>query len=135
MDLLSVDTDYADYWILEKILSSGRYKPKLVVHETNGKRACISVAKSDELHNWDGATEYSGASSCAYQCLAKRFNYTMVYCEVRGVNCFWMRDDLLVSLLNVKDANVIKSRFTPEFVYPHKLVDHLSKFDWTEIKC
>ena len=136
MDILSVDTDFADYWILESILKSGIYKPKIVVHETNAKRACISVAKLDELHNWDGTTEYSGASVCAYQCMAKRFNYTMVYCESRGVNCFWLREDLLVKNLAITiGASQVKNLFTPEFLYPHAFAEHSSQFDWTEIKC
>ena len=136
MDILSVDTDFADYWILESILKSGIYKPKIVVHETNSKRACISVAKLDYLHKWDGTNEYSGASTCAYQCLAKRFNYTMVYCEIRGVNCFWLRDDILVKNLGITiGASQVKNLFTPEFLYQKPFTDHLSKFDWTEIKC
>ena len=34
LDIFSEDTDYADYWIVEKVLQSG-YRPKIVVHEIN----------------------------------------------------------------------------------------------------
>ena len=33
VDLLSEDTDYADYWIIEKILT--KYQPKVLIHEVN----------------------------------------------------------------------------------------------------
>ena len=34
LDIFSEDTDYADYWIVEKVMLNG-YRPKIVVHEIN----------------------------------------------------------------------------------------------------
>ncbi len=52
IDLLSEDTDYADYWI-EKILT--KYHPKVVVHEINQQlpEFCVTVPKPDDLIFWD----------------------------------------------------------------------------------
>jgi hypothetical protein len=53
IDLLSEDTDYADYWIIEKILT--KYQPKVVVHEINQQlpEFCVTVPKPDNLIFWD----------------------------------------------------------------------------------
>ena len=136
LDVLSVDTDFADYWILESILISGKYAPKIVVHEANGKRACVSVAKParGEIRHWDGASEYSGASVCAYQCLAQRFGYTMVYCESKGVNCFWLRDDMIGTKAGM-DVALVKSVLTEQFLYPFGLTEHSNQYKWTELSC
>ena len=108
IDLLSEDTDYADYWIVEKILT--KYKPKVLVHEVNQQPPdkCVVVAKSDELIFWDWSNHHGG-SVCAFYCLAKTFDYTMVYCESAGVNCFWIRNDLIEKYLgfNPKSAQTI----------------------------
>jgi hypothetical protein len=135
LDILSEDTDYADYWILEKILT--KYRPKIVVHEINQQPAnlCVSVVKPVNLTFWRDSNEYHGASVCAFRCLANRFNYTMIYCEKSGVNCFWMRDDLLRTLTGF-DVNLAKAIFTPEFLwirpgFKYKVTNDL----WENIIC
>ena len=79
VDILSEDTDYADYWIVEQVLTE--YKPKLIVHEVNGQPAdmCVTVPRPDvdELVFWD-SSNYHGGSVCAFHCLAKNNGYTMV---------------------------------------------------------
>jgi hypothetical protein len=114
LDLLSVDTDYADYWIMESIFT--KYKPKVIVHEVNQQKTCVTVAKPAALFVWEGHDEYCGASVCAFQCLAKKFGYTMVYCESAGVNCFMIRDDLLKNVLKV-DLNFVRQILNPTFLY------------------
>ena len=44
-DLFSEDTDYADYWIVKKVISL--YRPKLVIHEVNQNppHMCVTVPK------------------------------------------------------------------------------------------
>jgi hypothetical protein len=133
LDLLSVDTDYADYWIMESIFT--KYKPKVVVHEVNQQTKCVTVSKSDKLIVWKGHDEYSGASVCAFYCLAKRFGYTMVYCESYGVNCFMIRDDLLEDALQI-DVSFVKKILTPKFLYRRLRFSYEpSKEHWTTIEC
>ena len=45
VDVFSEDTDYADYWIVEKVVSS--YRPKIVIHEVNQMppEFCVTVPK------------------------------------------------------------------------------------------
>jgi hypothetical protein len=114
IDLLSVDTDYADYWILESILT--KHKPKVVVFEVNQQTICVTVPKPTKLIFWQNAENYIGGSVCAYHCMGKRFGYTLVYCESAGVNCFMIRDDLLRKALNV-DLNLMKSVLNPNFLF------------------
>lgn len=84
LDIFSEDTDYGDYWIVEKVLTSNMYRPKIVIHEINQQTACVTVPKPDSLVFWDGS-EYHGGSVCAFRCLAMSVGYTMVYCERAGV--------------------------------------------------
>ncbi len=53
LDLFSEDTDYGDFWIVEKVLE--KYKPKIVVHEINQQKppACVTVQKPDRLIYFD----------------------------------------------------------------------------------
>lgn len=96
IDILSIDTDFADYWTLEKLLSA-QIRPRVIVHEVNREPPdqCVSTIKLAGLAYWDNVSTYFGASVCAYYCLARQFDYSMVYCEKAGVNCFWVRNDLL----------------------------------------
>ena len=133
--MLSLDTDFADYWILEKILL--KYKPRLIVHEINQQppNVCVSVLKPLSLTLWEWKSEYSGASVCAYQCLAKRFGYVMIYCETAGVNCFWMRNDVLYDLFKIRN-DLFRKILTPSFLW-HKpsFAYHPTKNDWHHVKC
>ena len=73
LDLFSEDTDYADYWIVEKVLT--KYHPKIVIHEVNQQppNLCVTVEKPkpNKIIYWDG-TNYHGGSVCAFYCLAKK---------------------------------------------------------------
>ena len=83
LEIFSEDTDYADYWIVEKVLT--KYRPKIVIHEVNQQRQCVTVPKPQTLTFWVHQTNYHGASVCAFRCLAIENDYTMVYCESAGV--------------------------------------------------
>ena len=133
-DLLSEDTDYADFWILEKILT--RHKPKLIIHEVNAQppNMCVTVKKPLKVFFWQRG-DYHGGSVCAFYCLAKCNAYTMVYCESEGVNCFWVRNDLLESYLKVS-AEFVQSILTPAYLYntPKSTYEPTSNV-WHEVKC
>ena len=62
---------------------------------------CIVVPKSENLIYWDGSN-YPGGSVCAFYCLAKINDYSTVYCETAGVNCFCIRKDLIENNLSLK---------------------------------
>lgn len=107
IDLLSIDIDSNDLWVWNAL--SDEYKPRLVVIEYNAKvppTEAKTVVYDPDLV-WDGS-DYVGASLKALWYVAKKKGYSLVYCENRGVNAFFVRDDLL------NDQIIVK---TPEEAY------------------
>jgi len=92
-DLLVVDIDGNDYWVLQRILSS--YRPRVLVCEYNARWASQIdwVMPYDPGHVWDGSAYY-GASLAALLSLGEKHGYKLVCCESRGVNAFFVRADL-----------------------------------------
>ena len=134
IDLLSEDTDYADYWIIETILT--KYKPKVIIHEVNQQTPdmCVVVLKSDEIIYWD-LSIYHGGSVCAFYCLAKHFHYSMIYCESTGVNCFWIRNDLIQNNLGM-NVSLLQSILNPQFLYKRfPVVFKNSSKEWFRVEC
>jgi hypothetical protein len=103
-DLLSVDIDSNNYWVWKSIEG---YSPRVVLIEYN---ACIPVNESKTIRYdpnavWDH-TDYFGTSLLALSKLGKLKGYTLVACDNRGVNAFFIRDDLLddhFSIKNIED--------------------------------
>ena len=54
-----------------------------------------AVAEGVTERGWDGHTDFFGASLPALVALAAAKGYTAVHCESHGVNCFFVRNDLL----------------------------------------
>ena len=134
VDFLSEDTDYADYWIVQRVLT--KYKPKVLIHEINQQKPdkCVTVMKSDELIIWDGSN-YHGASVCAFYCLAKENGYSVVYCESAGVNCFWIRNDLITKYLNL-NVKILQKILNPNFL--HKIPNFVypsTSNAWHHVNC
>jgi len=114
LDVLSIDVDMFDWWILARILRDSNYRPKIIVAETN-PTICMNhnrwsprtdfyavnslplTVTHPTLTNqsvWD-LSRYSGANPLAFQRLGGFFGYDMVYCESCGVNCFLVLRSLL----------------------------------------
>ena len=96
-DLLSVDTDSYDFFMLEAILEAG-YQPRVIIIEYNANfeiteaRSIMPPKKGETWKRWD-ATTYQGLSLLAVQYLFNRFSYSLVYCN--KVNCIGVQDGLL----------------------------------------
>ena len=92
LDLLSIDIDSYDYWVLESALRS--CNPRVISVEYNGQFApplAITVPNGAPI----GGSFY-GASLCAFEkLLADR--YCLVGCTPNGVNAFFVRKDLDLS--------------------------------------
>ncbi|GAC1388522.1 MAG: hypothetical protein NVSMB31_02650 [Vulcanimicrobiaceae bacterium] len=92
-DLLSIDIDGNDYWIWESLYV---YHPRVVVIEYNATRPPPErwVISYNASHRWneDG---YMGASLSSLQALGKRLGYALVGTDEKGVNAFFIRNDLL----------------------------------------
>jgi hypothetical protein len=93
-DLLVIDIDGNDYWILRRILSA--YRPRVLVMEYNSRWTPPQewVMPYNTKYLWDGSA-YFGASLASLMKLANSFDYTLVGCDSSGVNAFFVRSDLV----------------------------------------
>jgi hypothetical protein len=92
IDCISIDVDGNDYWIWKAMTS----RPRLVIIEYNAKfRPPLKwVMSYNEHHRWDGS-DYHGASLQSLADLGREKGYTLVGCNLAGVNAFFVRDDLV----------------------------------------
>jgi hypothetical protein len=92
IDLLSIDIDSCDYWLLEAVeVCSAR----VLIMEYN---ALFGASRAVTLPNApppaDRPKGYFGASLAALEKLARKKGYRLVFCEEAGVNAFFVRNDL-----------------------------------------
>lgn len=92
VDLLSIDLDGNDYYILEAIRC---IRPRVVVAEYNAKFPpdVRWVMEYNEAHRWD-STDYFGSSLKALEELLSGRGYALVGCNLLGSNAFFVRADL-----------------------------------------
>ena len=92
VDLLSIDIDSYDYWVLEALTGT---TPRILVLEYNalfGPERRVTIPLEQPL---DGTPKgYNGASLAALTDLASRKGYRLVACEQAGVNAFFLRHDV-----------------------------------------
>eukprot|EP01060_Flectonema_neradi_P012574 TRINITY_DN19358_c0_g1_i1.p1 TRINITY_DN19358_c0_g1~~TRINITY_DN19358_c0_g1_i1.p1 ORF type:complete len:474 (+),score=94.08 TRINITY_DN19358_c0_g1_i1:105-1424(+) len=120
MDLLSVDTDCFDFWILRSILDAG-YRPRVIIVEVNAKWATdvsLVIPPSDQVPGMAvggrcGFTDWFGSSVAAYHKMAECYGYQMIYCDRSGVNCFMVRNDIL----NFANPENAKKMLRPENIW------------------
>lgn len=90
-DLLSVDINGNDYWLLEKILM--KYQPRVMVLETNqfiSPKIAASVVYNPNIY-WDVNDRYFGASVKAFSRLGAKYDYTIV--GMHDQNIFLVKSD------------------------------------------
>ena len=99
-DLLSIDIDFNDYWVWKAIQD---YQPRAVVIEYNSSVPPTEskVIEYDPHGQWD-RTNYFGASLLAMVKLGRLKGYTLVGCNRRGVNAFFVKNDLADGHFKVK---------------------------------
>ncbi len=90
-DLLSIDLDGSDIWVLGALLES--YKPRVIVAEFN---PAIPIGESKAMkynpnHSW-GNDDYYGASFEAFKVLGVNYGYRIV--NNNGLNLFMVRSDI-----------------------------------------
>jgi hypothetical protein len=97
-DLLSIDLDGNDYWILEQILKE--YNPKLIVAEFNAAFTDSRTIKYDSEFSW-GGDDYFGFTLEAGEKLAKNNGYNLV-CQNADMNIFLLRNDVIMESMGNK---------------------------------
>ena len=94
INILSVDIDYNDFYCLKSILDN--YTCDIIICEYNSTHLPnedkIIIYKEDGV--WD-QTNYFGTSLLALDKLGKNYNYSIIYCDNKGVNCFLVHNDIL----------------------------------------
>ena len=87
---MSLDIDYNTYWVWKAI--SG-YHPRVIVIEYNSSIPPTESKTVKYIPNviWDGKTNYFGASLLALDSLGKSKGYTLVGCDSKGINAFFIR--------------------------------------------
>lgn len=106
IDLLSLDIDSFDYWVLQAISVC---KPRLMVVEYNdrfGAEARVTVPLgTDRL---DRRRHYFGASLSAMTALADQKGYRLITCDKSGTNAFFVRSDLATALPTAEPDEVFR---------------------------
>lgn len=105
VDLLSIDIDSYDYWILQALTVT----PRILILEYNalfGAERRVTIPQAQTL---DGTPKgYNGASLAALTALAERKGYRLVTCENAGVNAFYLRHDVALEVRAVTPAEAFK---------------------------
>jgi hypothetical protein len=93
IDLFSLDIDLNTYHIWSALKD---FRPRVVVVEYNSgipaEQGWIQPYEPDQT--WD-ITQAQGASLKAYEELGRKFGYSLVGCDLAGVNAFFVRSDLV----------------------------------------
>jgi hypothetical protein len=113
-DLLSVDIDGNDWWILRTLL--GRYRPRVVIAEINPfyPPPARWVMPYDPAHRWDDTT-YFGASLSSMVDLHREHGYALAAVDCNIVNAFFV-DREEFSKLGLPEAVPEEVyHFTPSF--------------------
>jgi hypothetical protein len=124
IDLFSLDIDLNTYHVWAALKS---FRPRVVVVEYNAglppDQAWIHPYEADGV--WD-RTQAFGASLKAYELLAQKFGYSLVGCDILGVNAFFVRDDLVADKFAAPFT--AENHYEPARYHLHCRWGHASKF-------
>lgn len=93
VDIFSLDIDQDTYHVWAALAD---FRPRVVVVEYNSgiSPSVHWVHPYKEGRVWDG-TQAFGASLKAFEMLGRELGYSLVGCDIVGVNAFFVRDDLV----------------------------------------
>jgi hypothetical protein len=110
INLLSVDIDFNDFYCLKEILK--HYHCDIIICEYNSTHLANEdkIIIYDKNGGWDGSN-YFGASLLSLDKLAKKYNYSLIYCNKNGVNCFLIHNTIIkdnnLQFKNIEDITKI----------------------------
>ena len=110
INVLSVDIDFNDFYCLKEILKN--YQCDIIICEYNGSHLVNEdkIVIYNKNGRWDGSN-YFGASLLSLDKLGKKYNYSLVYCDKTGTNCFFVHNDILqnkdIQFKNIGDITQI----------------------------
>jgi len=102
VDVLSIDVDGMDFWILRHLLQYSLCRPRVIVVEYQdilGPDKSCTVPYHEEFCAWDYDSymgpNYAGASLKAFRRLLSRHGYIFMGCEPLGFNAFFVMESEL----------------------------------------
>lgn len=113
-DLLSIDLDGNDYYIIEKILTE--YSPKIIITEYNAlfPPPVEWIMPYDEQNMWQG-NNYFGASLQSYVNLLANKYFLLVCNAASGGNAFFIEDNYFSLFLEVHGLSVENIYVPPRY--------------------
>lgn len=127
VDMLSLDIDSYDYWVLEALQVC---RPRVLIAEYNaafGGQRAVTIPYPQPLAGTPKG--YHGASLAAMVAAARRKDYRLVLCDESGVNAFFVRNDLAPALPELPVARAFKpalSRIDPGQEVPDRGIYRLA---------
>lgn len=116
-DLLSIDIDGNDYWILDTVIPE--HKPMVVVAEFNAMYTDSRTIAYNPDHVWAGDSYY-GFSFEAGKKLAEKHGYKVIF-QLADMNMFMVRADLIEGLtfpeVTYKQNDFFKLSTRTDWVY------------------
>ena len=135
IDLLSIDIDGNDYWVLEALT---KVSPRVIVLEVqNAIPAAESVSRpymaEFDLHNYSGVERlFRGASISAFNHLLEIRGYCLVGQNHNGINAFFVKKDIAAGkLLSVNPQKTMPDLYSRD---QQKIWPELSKYPWVKIQ-
>ena len=94
INILSVDIDFNDFYCLKEILDN--YQCDIIICEYNATHLPNEdkIIIYDKNGRWDGSN-YFGVSLLSLDKLGKKYDYSLIYCDKKGVNSFFIHNDIL----------------------------------------
>ena len=140
VDVLSLDLDGNDIYILEEILKKDK-SPSLIIAEYNAKfpPPILWKIKYDPNHVWR-ADDYFGASLSEFERVLERYSYKLVCCNSHtGSNAFFVKSDFIELFRDVpEDIGKIyvppRYQLYERFGHPQSIKTIESIFDQLENK-
>jgi hypothetical protein len=134
IDLLSLDIDGIDYWVLKALTTAS---PRVIIAEVQSiwrSEASVTVPYESDFvtQHVNGFGVYSGASLPAFVKLAKAKGYRLVGCQRYGYNAVFVRNDVGVDLLpEIPAEDCFRHPFTS---WAHEvLLPHARDKAWVEV--
>lgn len=135
IDLLSIDIDYNDYWVLKRIIESEVLSElKVIVLEYNSHlnpMDTLSVPYNNDV-GWDGKSSYFGASLSAFVNLLSP-NFKLVHCEQNGVNAFFIKSEMIEEEYKVEDVYRKPNFYNKRWKYPERECENIYMNTMTDI--
>jgi len=137
VDILSLDMDGIDYWIMRSIKEY--LSPRVIVLEFQdilGDKLSWTVPYKKKFSGWNkyakGGPNYSGASLRAFVNLLD--NYDLVGVEEKGFNAFFIRKDVPHNIPIVKDLKLCFDYRSPQTRHKlHNRFEIIKDLDWCEV--